>query len=99
MSKNEVSNWMNAHPKGINFKCNCGSTVHLDVWVENVLKNDRPLLCMSAECWNCHKVLEQYEDTMLIDMAFCDMIDPRIAKFQQDFNRDIKKPNIIRVVK
>ena len=53
---------------------------------------------MSAVCWKCGKVLEQYEHTMLIDMAICDVIDSMIAKFQKDFNRD-KKPNFIRVVK
>ena len=55
-------------------------------------------LCMSAHCWNCNKELVQYAETMLIDMAICDVIDSIIAKFQKDFNRD-KKPNFIRVVK
>jgi hypothetical protein len=89
----KTKEWIEAHPKGVNFKCSCGSTVHLDIWVE-----DDSLLCMSAQCWNCHKALEQYAETMLIDMAICDVIDSMIAKFQKDFNRD-KKQNFIRVVK
>ena len=88
----KTKEWIEAHPKGVNFKCSCGSTVHMDTWV------DGSLFCMSAICWKCDKVLEQYEHTMLIDMAICDVIDSMIAKFQRDFNRD-KKPNFIRVVK
>lgn len=88
----KTKEWIEAHPKGVNFKCSCGSTVHMDAWV------DGSLFCMSAVCWKCDKVLEQYEHTMLIDMAICDVIDSIIAKFQEDFNRD-KKQNFIRVVK
>lgn len=95
----KTKEWIEAHPKGVNFKCSCGSTVHMDVWIErNGCLTDGNLLCMSAHCWNCNKELVQYAETMLIDMAICDVIDSIIAKFQKDFNRD-KKPNFIRVVK
>lgn len=92
-----IKGWMEAHPKGITFKCSCGATVNLKVWTEEFRKGFN-VLHMYARCWKCNKELDQYKETMLIDLACYDMLDDIIGLFQRDFNRN-QKPKMIRVVK
>ena len=74
------------------FKCNCGATVNLKVWIEN------DLVAFYARCWKCDKELNYYEETILIDMAVFDFMEHYIEKFKRDFNSD-RKQKTIRVVK
>ena len=85
-----ICEWMDAHPKGIKFKCDCGSTVYIQIWVE-----DR-MIGMSARCWNCNKEMEFHESRFLVDKANFDIVDHLIENFKKEFN---KKEKQIRVVK
>lgn len=92
-----VKKWLEDNPNGVKFKCSCGATVNLKVWTEEFNKGFE-VVHMHARCWKCNKELDQYKETMLIDLAIFDMMDAIINKFQEDFNRDAK-PKAIRVVK
>ena len=87
-----IKEWMEAHPKGITFKCSCGATVNLQIWVEDFR------LVFYARCWKCNKELTHYEHTMIVDSAMFDIIDYLIEDFKKKFNKD-EKPKMIRVVK
>ena len=87
-----VQNWITDNPKGINFKCSCGATVNLQVWIEN------DLVVFSARCWKCNKKLTIAEHIMIIDLCAFNLMDEIIEKFKRDFNSDAK-PKMIRVVK
>ena len=93
-----TGDWVKEHPKGIKFKCSCGSTVYLQGWIENSEFSSMKRFVLSAKCWNCDKQLTIQESTLLIDSAICSFIDNYIQKFIRDFNFD-EKPKTIRVVK
>lgn len=95
MSK--TSEWIKQHPNGLTFKCDCGATVNLKAWLEDMGKNFT-VLHLHARCWKCNKELDQYKETMLIDLAMCDVISAIIDEFQRNFNRGAKE-KIIHVVK
>lgn len=98
-----TDDWIKEHREGINFKCSCGATVNLKGWVEKMeFSDDHKALVfvLYARCWKCNKELKTMEHTMLIDMAYCNVIDNMIEKFKRDFNFDEKpKPQHICVVK
>ena len=85
-----ICDWMEAHRKPETFKCDCGATVTMRIWVEDFK------IGMSARCWSCHKEMEYHEGRFLVDLANFDIIDHLIDKFKKEFNKN-EKP--IRVVK
>lgn len=87
-----IKEWMEAHPKAITFKCDCGATVNLRIWVENLR------IVFYARCWKCNKEMTLQESTILVDNASFDIVDYLIEHFKREFNKD-EKPKFIRVVK
>ncbi len=87
-----IKEWVQDHPKGVTFKCDCGATVNLQIRVENFR------LVFYARCWKCNKEMTFYEHTMIVDSAMFDIIDYLIENFKKEFNKN-EKPKIVRVVK
>jgi len=87
-----ICEWMEAHRNPETFKCSCGATVTMRIWVENFM------IGMSARCWKCNKEMEYHESRFLVDYANFDMVDNLIKYFKRQFNSD-EKPKPIRVVK
>ena len=79
-----ISEWMNEHPKGVTFKCDCGATVNLQIWIEDFRFG------MSARCWKCNKVMEMRENRILVDLAKFDIVDHMIDNFKKEFNKKEK---------
>ncbi len=76
-----IKEWLQEHPKGVTFKCDCGATVNLQIWVEDFR------VCMYARCWKCNKEMERQETTILIDIAKFDIVDHMIDNFKKNFNK------------
>ena len=87
-----ITDWMKEHRKPITFKCSCGATVNVRVWVED---NE---IVFHARCWKCDKELDYLEHTMLAEYACFDFIGNTIEHFKRQFNSD-EKPKMIHVVK
>lgn len=76
-----ITEWMHNHPKGVTFKYDCGATVNLQAWVDNLRFG------MYARCWKCNKAMEKQESTFLVDLAQFDIINQMIDEFKKEFNK------------
>ena len=87
-----VQNWLKANKERLKFKCSCGATVYFKVF------DDEDVVQFSARCWECDKVLDYYEHSLLIELACFDIIGHTIDYLVKEFNKG-DAGTTIRIVK